>query len=243
MMSFFSFGAGSQLKIFRRLQSRGNGNIIHNNEIYGNIGAGVRLGGDTKTDGINNDIYRRIVNLNMNQMAREGFGPPPARFSVIVMGSGGRGENYLYPDQDNGFIIEDYPDENHTEIDAWFIELAERMTRDLDAVGLPLCKGFVMATNPLWRKTLPQWKQQLDIWNKRPNTTRLRLCDIFFDFRTVWGETDMADELRRHVTQISKNNPAFLRAMYEDDQDHGTALGWFGRFITVKKEDEPDFEG
>ncbi len=192
---------------------------------------------------INNDIYRRIVNLNLSQMVAEGFGPPPVNFSVIVMGSGGRGENYLYPDQDNGFIIEDYPDENHTRIDSWFIELAERMTRDLDAVGLPMCKGFVMATNPLWRKTLSQWKQQLEIWNKRPNTTRLRLCDIFFDFHTVWGEPDMADELRRHVTAISTNNPAFLRAMYEDDQDHGTALGWFGRFITVKKEDEPDYAG
>jgi len=192
---------------------------------------------------INNDIYRRVVNLNLRAMEEEGYGPPPVGFCVIVMGSGGRGENYLYPDQDNGFILENYPDEKHTEVDAWFIELAERMTLDLDAVGLPLCKGYVMATNPLWRKTLSQWKQQVDIWNKRPDSTKLRLCDIFFDFRTVWGETDMADELRLHVTKTAGRNPAFLRAMYEDDQDHGTALGWFGRFITVKKEDDVDFEG
>ncbi|NQV99926.1 MAG: CBS domain-containing protein [Rhodospirillales bacterium] len=192
---------------------------------------------------INNDIYRRIVNLNLTAMVTEGFGPPPVGFSVIVMGSGGRSENYLYPDQDNGFILDDYPDARHQEIDPWFIELAERMTRDLDAVGLPLCKGFVMANNPLWRKSLSQWKHQLEIWNQRPNTTRLRLCDIFFDFRTVWGSEQGADELRRHVTRIAGNNPAFLRAMYEDDQDHGTALGWFGRFITVKKADEPAYEG
>ena len=192
---------------------------------------------------INNDIYRRIVNLNLKTMLDDGFGPAPVKFSVIVMGSGGRGENYLYPDQDNGIIIEDYPDDQHTKIDSWFIELADRMTRDLDAVGLPLCKGFVMATNPLWRKTLSQWKHQLELWSKRPNTTRLRLCDIFFDFRTVWGPPDMADELRRHVTKIASANPAFLRAMYEDDTDHGTALGWFGRFITVSHEDNPEYEG
>lgn len=192
---------------------------------------------------INNDIYRRIVHLNIKSMATEGLGGPPVNFSVIVMGSGGRGENYLYPDQDNGFILEDYPDDKHSEIDAWFIELAERMTRDLDAIGIPLCKGFVMASNPLWRKTLSQWKHQLKIWSQRPNTTRLRLCDIFFDFRTVWGSPHMADELRRHVTTLAQNNPAFLRAMYEDDQDHGTALGWFGRFITVKHHDDPEFEG
>ena len=30
------------------------------------------------------------------------------------MGSGGRGESYLFPDQDNGFILADYPDAEHT---------------------------------------------------------------------------------------------------------------------------------
>lgn len=190
---------------------------------------------------INNDIYRRIVNLNLDAMKAEGLGEPPVEFCVIVMGSGGRGENFIYPDQDNGFVLADYPDDKHTEIDSWFIELAERMTRDLDLVGLPKCKGFVMATNPLWRKTLPQWKHQIEIWNRKRNTTTLRLSDIFFDFRVVWGGSEMADDLRHHVTTLVGNNPTFLREMYEDDQDYGTALGWFGGFITEK--DEADYLG
>jgi len=190
---------------------------------------------------VNNDIYRRVVNINLNAMETEGFGPPPVEFCVIVMGSGGRGENFLYPDQDNGFILADYPDERHTEIDSWFIELATRMTRDLDQVGLPKCKGFVMASNPLWRKTLSQWKHQIEIWNRKRNTTTLRLCDIFFDFRVAWGQPAMANELRHHVTKLVGRNLTFLREMYEDDQDHGTALGWFGRFITEK--DDEDFLG
>lgn len=190
---------------------------------------------------INNDIYRRVVNLNLKAMADEGLGKPPVRFCVIVMGSGGRGENYIYPDQDNGFILEDYPDEDHNRIDAWFIDLAERVTRDLDKVGLPLCKGYVMATNPLWRKTRSQWKHQVEIWNKRRNTTILRLCDIFFDFRSSWGDAAMADELRHHITQVVGGNQSFLRDMYEDDREHGTALGWFGRFITEK--DDKDHLG
>ncbi len=190
---------------------------------------------------INNDIYRRVVNLNLTAMADEGLGKPPVRFCVIVMGSGGRGENYIYPDQDNGFILEDYADEDHTRIDTWFIELAERVTHDLDRVGLPLCKGYVMATNPLWRKTRSQWKAQVEIWNRRRNTTILRLCDIFFDFRSAWGDASMADELRHHITQVVGGNMSFLRDMYEDDRDHGTALGWFGRFITEK--DDKDHIG
>ncbi|NQU61299.1 MAG: CBS domain-containing protein [Rhodospirillales bacterium] len=190
---------------------------------------------------INNDIYRRVVDLNLAAMDAEGLGAPPVDFSVIVMGSGGRGENFLFPDQDNGMILEDYPDDRHTEIDAWFIDLGDRMTRDLDRVGLPLCKGFVMATNPLWRKTLSQWKEQVKLWSLKRHVTALRLCDIFFDFRPVWGNAAMADELRTFVTETASGNQAFLREMYEDDVEHHVALGLFGRFLT-EKEDE-DFKG
>lgn len=190
---------------------------------------------------INNDIYRRIADLNMQAMADEGLGTPPVDFSVIVMGSGGRGENFLFPDQDNGFILGDYPDDRHTEIDGWFIDLAERMTRDLDRVGLPLCKGYVMATNPLWRKTLSQWKEQIRLWSHKRNVTTLRLCDIFFDFRSAWGDPAMADQLRDFVTRTASGNHAFLREMYEDDIDHRVALGWFGRFVTERE--NKDYKG
>ncbi len=185
---------------------------------------------------INNDIYRRIVDLNLQAMAQEGFGEPPVSFSVIVMGSGGRGENYIYPDQDNGFILEDYPDDRHTEIDGWFIELADRMTRDLDSVGLPLCKGFVMATNPLWRKTLTQWKKQVRLWGRKRSTTALRLCDIFFDFRTVWGNPEAGDELRNHAISLASANPLLLQQLLADKMDQGVGLSLFGRFIVEKKD-------
>jgi len=190
---------------------------------------------------INNDIYRRIVNLGISDMDFDGFGPAPANFSVIVMGSGGRGENFLFPDQDNGFILEDYPDDRHTEIDAWFIELGERMTQGLDAVGLPLCNGFVMATNPVWRKTVSQWKDQIRLWSQKRGVTALRLCDIFFDFRAVWGGHDMATELRRFVTKTAGGNHAFLSEMHADDIEHKVALGWFGRLLTDK--DSKDHKG
>lgn len=192
---------------------------------------------------INLDIYRRVVDGAIGAMAAEGLGPPPVDFSVIVMGSGGRGESFLFPDQDNGFILDDYPDSEHLRIDAWFIDLGERMTRDLDAIGLPLCKGFVMATNPLWRKTLSQWKAQISLWSRKRGTTMLRLCDIFFDFKSAWGRDDLADELRRHVAETARGNHMFLREMFEDDQDHGPAIGWFGRFITMKESDAAGYKG
>lgn len=181
---------------------------------------------------INNDIYRRIIELFLKAMEEEGWGKPPVRFSAIVMGSGGRGESFLFPDQDNGFIFEDYPDAQHSAVDTFFIELAERMTRALDQVGISLCRGHVMATNPLWRKTLPQWDEQIRYWLRRPNTLTLRLADIFFDFQSVFGERELAESLRDHVTQTIKGQHAFLREMQRVQADHGVALGFFGRLTT-----------
>ncbi|RME99532.1 MAG: CBS domain-containing protein, partial [Alphaproteobacteria bacterium] len=78
---------------------------------------------------INRDIHARILRRNLKQMESEKeWGPAPVEFSLIILGSGGRGENFLFPDQDNGFILDDYPDADHARIDPYFIELAERMT-------------------------------------------------------------------------------------------------------------------
>ena len=190
---------------------------------------------------VNNDIYRRVMDGVLEAMAEEGKGAPPADFAVIVMGSGGRGENYLYPDQDNGYIIADYPDSEHDRIDGWFTQAAVRMNDALDAIGLPLCKGYVMAQNPLWRKTESQWRAQISGWQKKRDVTALRLADIFFDFAGVYGNPGMPAALRAHITKLTKGNASFLREMYWDDAEHGIALGWFGRFITVK--DEPEHRG
>ena len=86
---------------------------------------------------INNDIYRRVVQLNLDAMHGEGWGAPPVAFAAIVMGSGGRGESFLFPDQDNGFILADYPDEEHGRIDPFFIELGAAHDHAHGPAGVP----------------------------------------------------------------------------------------------------------
>jgi signal-transduction protein with cAMP-binding, CBS, and nucleotidyltransferase domain len=187
---------------------------------------------------INNDMYRRIGEATLRQMAAEGWGDPPVAATIIVMGSGGRGENYLFPDQDNGFIIADYPDADHARIDTFFLEAAERMCRDLNEIGIPYCNGYCMAVNPLWRKTVSQWITQIRLWGRKSNFVAIRLSDIFFDFQPVWGNTDLAQELRHAVTGLVRHNHYFLRQMFQEKVDHNVALGLFGGFITEKEQKE-----
>lgn len=182
---------------------------------------------------INNDLYKRIVGLCVQQMLEEGWGQAPVAFDVIVMGSGGRGESFLFPDQDNGFVLEDYPDEQHDEVDRWFIELATRMTDALNETGFDYCKGFVMATNPLWRKSISQWCEQISLWVGKGSGMVLRLGDIFFDFIPAYGSGKLTHRLRRHVTKIA-GEPFFLREMFKFDQEHEVALGPFNRLLRDK---------
>jgi hypothetical protein len=44
--------------------ARGSGNVFRDNESYGNLGGGVRLGGDSATDGTHNDVYRNNLHDN-----------------------------------------------------------------------------------------------------------------------------------------------------------------------------------
>ena len=190
---------------------------------------------------INNDIYRRVLALNLDAMRAAGWGAPPVAFSTIVMGSGGRGESYLFPDQDNGFILDDYPDSEHARIDAFFIELADRMTAQLDQLGFPLCRGGVMAINPVWRKTSMQWREQVTRWVRRRSEAALRFCDILFDFRSVYGESRLADELRGTILQLCRASPGFLYDMFGIQADHRAGVGWFGRLVTER--DDPRHKG
>lgn len=48
------------------MDSRGNGNIFRHNDVFGNVGAGIRLGGDNHDDGIENTIVNNYLHDNNN---------------------------------------------------------------------------------------------------------------------------------------------------------------------------------
>ncbi|WP_291296579.1 DUF294 nucleotidyltransferase-like domain-containing protein [Elioraea sp.] len=180
---------------------------------------------------INLDIHRRCVT---RALAAAGTAPP-VPFTLLVMGSAGRGESFLFPDQDNGLILGDRPDDRHTEVDAWFIPFAEDLNARLAAAGFTLCKGWVMAMNPLWRKTLGEWKAQFTLWTARRSPAALLFGDIAFDFRAAWGAEEPASALRTHLKAALASRPAFLAALAAENAKFGVGLSFWGGF----RDDEP----
>ena len=188
--------------------------------------------------GLNRELHRRAAALCLREMRDAGEGEPPIAFALIVMGSGGRMESFLRPDQDNGIVLDDYPDAEHFRIDGWFLRFAERWTAALDAIGFPFCEGNVMATNPVWRKPLSWWKAQTLGWMDGRGRFASSLLNIFFDFAHADGARDLTASLRAHITARARN-PHFLARQMTDARTRA-GLGWFNR---LKTESAPEHRG
>ena len=178
---------------------------------------------------INLDLHRRVLEQAIADMERSGWGRPPVSFALIVMGSAARTESFLAPDQDNGFILADFPDEQLTHVEAYFVPLAERFTRLLAEVGFEVCKGNVMATNAQWRRRVGELCADVQTWVAKRKDEHLLLVDILIDFRHVWGESALSERLKGTMMAAIAGRRSFLRDLYAIEADHKVALGWFGR--------------
>jgi signal-transduction protein with cAMP-binding, CBS, and nucleotidyltransferase domain len=175
---------------------------------------------------INLDIHRLCLRRALAAMGS----PPPLPFTFLVMGSAGRRESFLFPDQDNALILGDRPDAEAATIDAWFIPFAEDLNERLAAAGFTLCTGGVMVRNPLWRKTLSEWKAQVSLWTARRTPAALMFGDIAFDFSPAWGPEEPAAALRAHLTAELAARPAFLAALAAEDAKFSVGLSFWGGF-------------
>ncbi|MBV0933674.1 DUF294 nucleotidyltransferase-like domain-containing protein [Marinobacterium weihaiense] len=177
----------------------------------------------------NDRLYRRAIAEAVDAMQEQGWGEPPIGFCVLVMGSGGRHESLLHPDQDNALILEDYPPERHVEIDGWFTQLAERFTAALDAAGIPFCRGYVMASQPLWRKPVSAWCEQMRLWMATRRVKLVQLCNILFDFNPVYGDEALAHRLRAAIQAQVPDAGLFMHEMAELLDEAPVALDRFDR--------------
>lgn len=190
---------------------------------------------------MNVDLHRRALSHAVADMEKNGWGQPPVEFSLILMGSHGRAENFLAPDQDHAMVLADYPDSEHDLVNAYFVPLATRLMENLDRIGFVVCKGNVMSTNPVWRKRLSEWRAQVAGWVSHHTDQQLLMSDILLDFRHAAGDERLSIGLRDALMEAIRRRPRFVRELFSIEQDHVVALGWFGRLS--KENDEDDRPG
>ncbi len=181
----------------------------------------------------------RAAELAEAELVAEGQGPAPADYALLVLGSGGRGESMLAPDQDNALVVADSYAGDLDAADDWFTRFAHRLTAILDEAGIPLCKGGVMARNRTWRKRLSEWQAQLAAWTQKHDPQAILNVDIFYDFTAAHVSSaagaQLAEALRAAAAEAAEGASGLLRAMGEVAGSHSPPLGMFGR---IRKDDE-----
>jgi DNA polymerase-3 subunit epsilon/CBS domain-containing protein len=176
------------------------------------------------------NVTRRSTELVAAELALEEQPPPELRFAVMVLGSGGRGESLLALDQDNAIVFDSGEPEGA--VDLWLEKLGQRLNDMLHDIGVPLCKGGVMARNPKWRKSAAAWRAQLADWLSRTDPEDILNADIFFDAIPVFGDDPLAEELLKDSVAAAAQTPGFLRLMTMNAERTDNVLGWFGRLRT-----------
>jgi CBS domain-containing protein len=177
--------------------------------------------------GVVRAITGRAGELAVAAMQADGWGPPPARWSLLVLGSAGRGESLLAFDQDNAIVHAGTPSD-----DPWFAEVGRRINETLNRVGIPFCQGDVMARNPDWRHSFEDWKAEIRRWVFEPKMQSVMNVDIFFDLASVYGDHRLAEELHRYAVDTAAESAFFVQFLAMNVSRMEVPLGVFGQLLS-----------
>ncbi len=177
--------------------------------------------------GVVRDMTQRGAELTETALAADGWGPPPAAYALLVLGSAGRGESLLAFDQDNALVHTGDPS-----ADAWFAEFGRRLNDLLDQAGILLCKGEVMVRNPAWRRSLEDWRREVHSWVFQPKMETVLKVDIFFDMVFVHGDRALAARLRAESLEEARKSAFFQQFLEQNIARIGSPLGLLGRLTT-----------
>lgn len=156
----------------------------------------------------------------------------PQGASYLVLGSEGRGEQTLRTDQDSAMV---YADDLGRDQQAQMERFALRMVEALEILGVPLCPGNTMASNPQWRHTLTEWKQLIEQWISVPKPEHMVSFGMFQDLRAIHGDPALARQLHDHILAMVRRNEMFLHFVARNILRFPPPLGMFGRFRVEKK--------
>lgn len=174
------------------------------------------------------DMTRRAWEMAVRHMEKSAAGPQPTPCALLVLGSGGRGESMLKPDQDNALVHGGSESD-----DEWFRDAAIYMSKLLDDAGIPFCKGNVMASNSKWCRNLDGWKKEISSWVLSKDPESLLMVDIFFDFIPVAGDMELAERLRASALAAAGSSIVFLTMIGAAFSNYSAPIGLFGRIKTT----------
>ncbi len=210
---------GRSLAVLKR-EIRAAGSAEELAAVRGRLPAAVRalLDGGARPRNVNrfftaasDRVVERLVELAVREL-----GGPPVPFAFLALGSEGREEQTPSSDQDNAILYADPPEGLAESARRWFLALGESVCSRLDGMGVPSCRGGIMARNPAWCVPLSAWEAYFTRWIRQPEPQELLDFNIFFDLRALCGETALVERLRARNAALLADNPPFFLHLARD---------------------------
>lgn len=167
------------------------------------------------------------------------LGQPPAPFSFLALGSHGRQAQTIFSDQDNAIVYKTEKQGIDREVEKYFLKFGSMLCNLLEETGYKKCPGKKNADNPQWCQPLHVWKAYFEEWIRNCEPQQVVEFSIFFDFRPVVGESELALELRNYINILLKETPFFLTQVAQNALLFKTPMRLFGSIVTSSSKKHP----
>jgi CBS domain-containing protein len=157
-------------------------------------------------------LIGRAVELSLAALRKKGF-EPPVPFAFYLMGSAGRGEQFMLTDQDHFLVYGDTRDHSY------FEKLGAEITGWLESAGYARCKGLMMSSEDQWRGTVLQWQDRVRKWMLQSTNENLLLAHNFFSYRFVAGSESVNGEFEAKIAELLDRSKIFLYRMVQAERE------------------------
>ena len=172
---------------------------------------------------LNRHLHEKLFALVAPQSIRESG-------CLVVMGSEGRGEQTFRTDQDNGLILT-------VSAPAAALEKFRADVFDaLEQCGFPPCPGEVMVRNPVWSKTLDEYRDDFRRWLALGDGAEAMNVAIFYDAEATAGDAGLLRAAKQDLIDLMRGERAHLARFARAIDDFPTPIGFFNNLVTSKAE-------
>ncbi|HMS99420.1 MAG TPA: DUF294 nucleotidyltransferase-like domain-containing protein, partial [Saprospiraceae bacterium] len=186
---------------------------------------------------LNDEIIQRCILLAL----LEAEDLSAISFCWLSLGSEGREEQLLRTDQDNALVFTSaLPVEAAKKL---LLPFAQKVNEFLAHVGFEYCPANMMAGNAMWCLSLEEWKAVFSKWIHQPGEKEIMMSTIFFDYRPVYGNKELAAELTDHIFHLLDRQDLFLHLLAKNALENPPPLSFFRNFVVEKNgEHKNDFD-
>ncbi len=184
---------------------------------------------------INDALIEQAIKISRERLSEEeNLEMPDVPYCFLSLGSEGRREQLLRTDQDNALIYADPPEAQAEAVRTYFLKFTKHITDILIACGFVKCPADMMASNPDWCQPVSKWQNYFRQWIRVPDPKSIMNTNIFFDFRPIEGDFQLADDLKKFIFAEIEKNEIFLSFMAKSALQNPPPLSFFRSFIVER---------